>query len=145
MKTKTSKQQMKMQFRIFFISSFLFGMLFACGKDEAKIPKIEFITSGGYTYTSDQVIADASVKIGIHASKAETRVSLKKFSILKSENGGEIKEIFSKSLKGSEKENYSYEYNGTVGTESGDTDKLIFKVENKHGQTNEVFVMLTVQ
>lgn len=126
----------------------LLSLLFivsACEKDEGKLPNISLKTGGSYI-SSDQTKAGGSaITIGINASKAEDKDVLKKFNLSKSVNGGTASTVFEKDLSGSEADNYSYDFNGTLDTIHGQANKYTFTVTNRDGLINQAAVTVTVQ
>jgi hypothetical protein len=119
--------------------------LFSCEKEQGKIPTIKFKSGSGYTYESNDIVANSSFKIGIDAYKSETRDYLSKITVTKSINNGEAVEVFSKDLSKSERDTYTYDYSGVAGSTSDETEKFTFKMTSKNGLTNEVYLTLSVQ
>jgi hypothetical protein len=119
--------------------------LFSCEKEQGKIPTIKFKSGSGYTYESNDIVANSYFKIGIDAYKSETRDFLSKITVTKSINNGEAVEVFSKDLSKSERDTYSYDYSGVAGSTSDETEKFTFKMTSKNGLTNEVYLTLSVQ
>lgn len=121
----------------------LFSSLVGCSKNEGKIPGIQFKTEGGYIYESVQINPNTSFQIGITAFKTQ-KANLSKFTISKTVNEGATTELLNKTLKGKEKDTYSYNFIGTSGAVSGQKEKYIFSITDKFGLKNEVYLTLTV-
>lgn len=121
------------------------SILASCEKDEGKLPNIAFKTASAYTSADATKVGGSSITIGIDASKSENRDVLKKFNISKSVNGGANTSLFSKDLSGNEGDFFAYDYNTTLDTIHGQTNKYIFTVTNRDGLTNQVSLTVTVQ
>jgi hypothetical protein len=127
------------------LTTLILTSLFSCEKEQGKIPSIKFKSGSGYTYESNDIVANSSFKIGIDAYKSETRDYLSKITVTKSINNCEAVEVFSKDLSKSERDTYSYDYSGVAGSTSDETEKFTFKMTSKNGLTNEVYLTLSVQ
>lgn len=117
----------------------------SCENDEGKLPNISLKTGGTYTSADATLAGSTPLLIGIKASKSETEDVLKQFNISKSINGGANTSIFSKSLSGSDCDNYAYDMSTTVDTAHGQVSKYTFTVTNRDGLTNQVAVTVTTQ
>ena len=120
-----------------------FTALISCEKDAGKLPNIAFITTAGYTSTDVTVAKNTAVKMGITASKAETKDVLKTFDCSESLDGGTATSISSETLSGSNADNYTKDLVITTRNVAG-TQKYSFTVVNKDGLKNTVTVNLTV-
>ncbi len=118
--------------------------LFACGKNEGKIPGIQFKTDGGYIYESTEINPNTSFQIGLTCFKTQ-KAALTKFTISKTIDQSSSTEILSKTLKRKDKDTYSYNMIGTSGSVSGQKEKYIFTITDKYGLKNEVYLTLTVK
>ena len=127
------------------LTTLILTSFFSCEKEQGKIPTLKFKSNSGYTYESNDIVANSSFKIGIDAYKSETRDFLSKITVTKSINNGEAVEVFSKDLSKSERDTYSYDYSGVAGSTSDETEKFTFKMTSKNGLTNEVYLTLSVQ
>lgn len=110
----------------------------SCEKDEGKLPNISFKSGGNYISTDSTLTKGSNIVIGITASKAEDKDVLKKFNISKSVNGGASVSLLDKDLSGNDGDNYSYDFNTTLDTTTGQKSKYIFTVTNRDGITNQV-------
>ena len=131
-----------------FYSAFMALTLIAftsCEKDGGKLPNISLKSGTGYTASSATLVKNTALKIGITASKAEDKDVLKQFDISKSVKGGAATSIYNVSLSGSNGNSYSYDYNSTVDTTSGQQSKYIFTITNRDGLTNSVSVTVSTQ
>lgn len=117
----------------------------SCEKDEGKLPNISFKTGGSYTSSDVTLAPSSALSIGIDASKSEEKDVLKQFNVSKSVNGGANTTILDKTLSGSEVDNYSYVYSGTVDTTHGQKSKYTFTITNRDGLTNQVSLTVTTQ
>lgn len=132
--------------RFFFLTIFAAYTLLqlsSCKEDEGKLPDIAFKTGGSYVSADANLAAGSVVVIGIDAAKTEDKDVLKKFTISKSVNGGATTTVFTKDLTGSEGDNYSYDYNATLGTDVGQVETYTFTVTNRDGLVNQVSLTLT--
>jgi hypothetical protein len=118
-------------------------MLSSCERDAGKLPDIAFKTGSGYISTNVSLIRGSNFKIGIDAAKTENRDVLKQFNISRSVNGATATTVFSQSLSGAEGDNYSYDYNATLDTTVGQTNKYTFTVTNRDGLVNQVSLTTT--
>lgn len=116
----------------------------SCEKDEGKLPNINFIPGGNYTYTSSSLSQGTSFTIGINASKSEDKDVLKKFNISRSTNGAAAVSVFDKDLSGGEGDSYTYDFTGVTDSVPGQTDKYTFTVTNRDGLVNQVNLTLTI-
>ncbi len=117
----------------------------SCEKDGGNLPTISFKTGGSYTSSDATKAVGTSLTIGINAAKAEKKDVLKKIDISRSINGGASTSVFNKDLSGSDGDNYSYDYTGTVDYTAGQTCKYTFTITNRDGLTNQVALTVTAQ
>jgi hypothetical protein len=114
----------------------------SCKGDEGKLPNISFKSGSGYTSANATVTAGSPVKIGITASKAETKDVLKTFNISKSVNGGANLTVSTMNLTSAQEDNFDYDYNFNADS-AGTTVKYIFTITNRDGLLNSVNLTVT--
>ena len=117
----------------------------SCEKDEGKLPSISFKTGGTYISSDATVTGGTTIMMGIEASKSEDRDVLKKFNISRSVNGGAETSLQDKSLSSSEEDKFSTDFNFTLDTTKGQTNKFIYTITNRDGLTNQVALTVTVK
>lgn len=114
----------------------------SCEKDEGNLPQISFKTGGSYISKDDSLAIKTGFIIGINAAKSEKKDVLKKFNISKSIDGGASVSVLNKDLSSSEEDNFSFDYNDSMGSVVGQKTKYIFTITNRDGLTNTVSVTL---
>ncbi|MCB9236079.1 MAG: hypothetical protein H6581_30810 [Bacteroidia bacterium] len=118
----------------------------SCEEDDDMLnPTIQFKTGTGYTANDATLAGGTAVKIGIDAEKEEEKDPLIAFNISRSVNGGADSTVYNQSLTGTDQDMFEYDYNLTLGTTSGQTEKYTFTVTNKDGLQGQVGLTLTVQ
>lgn len=122
----------------------LFTSILGCSKNEGKIPGIQFKTENGYLSESTEINPNTSFQVGLTCFKTQ-RANLTKFMITKGIDQGSSNEIYSKTLKGKNKDTYSYTFVGTSGSVSGQKEKYIFSITDQFGLKNEVYLTLTIK
>ena len=126
----------------------VFATLTACGKDDPEPtgtkPAIEFRTGPAYTTQDVTYPGGTIVVLGTIATRTEDDDPLKEYQVTESVNGAAATTVFTKTLTGTEEEIYYYNTTRTIGTTSGETRKLTFKVTSEKGLSNEVSLTVTV-
>ncbi|UKN00623.1 hypothetical protein K6119_12880 [Paracrocinitomix mangrovi] len=136
---------MKTIFKTVALSALMMTAFNSCEKDEGELPEIMFKTGGTYTSADATLPGGTAVTIGIEAEKTEGKDVLKKFDISESVDGGANTSIYNVDLDASQEDMYDYDFNTTMDTVSGQTNKYTFTVTNRDGLTNQVALTLTVQ
>lgn len=134
---------MKSLFKVLVPAAML--LLSSCEKDEGKLPIISFKTGGTYISSDATITGGTTILMGIEASKSEDRDVLKKFNISRSVNGGAETSLQDKSLSSSEEDTFSTDFNFTLDTTKGQTNKFIYTITNRDGLTNQVALTVTVK
>ncbi len=134
---------MKSLFKVLVPAAML--LLSSCEKDEGKLPSISFKTGGTYISSDATITGGTTIMMGIEASKSEDRDVLKKFNISRSVNGGAETSLQDKSLSSSEEDTFSTDFNFTLDTTKGQTNKFIYTITNRDGLTNQVALTVTVK
>ncbi len=134
---------MKSLFKVLVPAAML--LLSSCEKDEGKLPSISFKTGGTYISSDATITGGTTILMGIEASKSEDRDVLKKFNISRSVNGGAETSLQDKSLSSSEEDTFSTDFNFTLDTTKGQTNKFIYTITNRDGLTNQVALTVTVK
>jgi hypothetical protein len=116
-------------------------VLSAC--DEGKKPNIAFKTGGSYTLADATVSKQDTLKIGINASKAESKDVLKKFNASVSYDGGGSTTLVSEDLSGAQGDNYDKDIQVITRNVAG-KEKYTFTVTNRDGIIGQVSLTLTV-
>ncbi len=134
---------MKSLFKVLVPAAML--LLSSCEKDEGKLPIISFKTGGTYISSDATITGGTTILMGIEASKSEDRDVLKKFNISRSVNGGAETSLQDKSLSSSEEDTFSTDFNFTLDTTKGQTNKFNYTITNRDGLTNQVALTVTVK
>jgi hypothetical protein len=114
----------------------------SCEGDEGKLPNISFKTGAGYTSANATVTAGSPLKIGITASKSESKDVLKTFNVSKSVNGGANMTVSNMTLTAAQGDNFDYDFNVNADS-AGTAVKYIFTVTNRDGLINSVDLTVT--
>lgn len=128
---------------VYFLLSMI--ILSSCKKEDTPLPVITF--KNGVTYTGSDITlpSGSDFAIGINASKSSQNTPLKQFTLTKSLNGAEATIEYTKTLTGSETENYDYDYYASVSGSAGYRNKFSFYITDQNGITNMIYLVITIQ
>jgi len=118
------------------------GTILITSCDPHEPPSIEFKTGGSYTSEDAVVYPDASITVGIIATKKED--DMKTYNISYAYDGASstsTKETFT--LTGSEQQNYDKDYTFTVRSQAGVED-WFFIITDRDGNIAKLQLKLTV-
>lgn len=118
-------------------------LLSACEKGD-KQPYIFFKTDAGYTVADKIVAKNSVVLIGIEAEKTTDKIVLTNLGVTRAYDGGTPETFINETLAGDQGEHYSRDINISTRNLYG-TEKYVFTVTDRNGQTNSVSLTLTVQ
>lgn len=130
---------------LFLFSLTLFATSFSsCKKeDDENELKINFKTSGGYTFSDATIATGESFKIGVDCSTEKAKDPIIKFNISESVNNGTATTVYSEDL---ESQNYSRDYEAVMqDSVSGNTHKFTFTITNRDGINKQKNITLTVE
>lgn len=120
------------------------AFLFSCkkDKDEKDELSLDFKMSTGYTFSSETIMADSSVTIGIIGKTIKEKDPIIRFNISESVNGATPVTVYNESFS---QTYYDHDYQFKMDTVSGSKHHYTFTITNKDGKIKQSDILLTVE